>query len=805
MLWRRGAAQTMERGLMAIGLLALVCFALAGCAGRGAGGKKAGAGTIGGGSSGGSGAAVQALAQLDTPRRPLEHAAMVSYVLREPRSAPVDVRVEFSTDSGAHWQVASAVSGDARHEGTVALSTSPLGARHGFVWDTDADLGAINAIHVRVRITPIVGAIAGQAAETDDFAVINLGRRDPDCDYEPSFGTLVLSVDTRGGFVPASHAINHITHTRIYGDGKVVYTDPADGDRVIYAGTLSEAQICALFKLLAEKGFWAMRPNYIAPNAPTDLPSAYIVARRRGQRPKTVSSYGGALSAPPGFMEIYRAARYPAILPDAIDRYIRVPISQWELNRGVYFGAGARVDVGALVAAASTSAPSTRRSGIRRRTGSGSPAVGRTGATFGESLERRAFGCVPCARGKEKEDVAARQAPIPYHGGPRPLPAALFHWGRERRATIVCGGGDRGGRRGGERVLHQVILAGGSGTRFWPMSRRARPKQLLALDGAAPLLVRAAGLLEGLVPPERRWVVTTCGQAEPVAAVLPELASDHIVVEPCGRDTAAAIGLGAATALRRDPDALLVVMPADHVIAPPSRFRAVIETAARLIAARPEAVVTIGIQPSFPSTAYGYIERAEALEAIAGTGTHRCYEVARFREKPDRETAIEYLASGRFFWNAGIFVWRAAAFMRALAERLPQTARALELEGEALAGAYAALPKISVDYALLEHHREVLVVEADFAWSDVGSWSALPGLLGVDAHGTTVLGARHVAIDSERLIVVGTGERVIGTIGLDDLVIVETEDATLVCRRDRVEEVKRLVGELERRGMEEVL
>jgi mannose-1-phosphate guanylyltransferase len=352
-------------------------------------------------------------------------------------------------------------------------------------------------------------------------------------------------------------------------------------------------------------------------------------------------------------------------------------------------------------------------------------------------------------------------------------------------------------------MLHQLILAGGSGTRFWPLSRRTRPKQLLGLDGGPPLLARAAGLLEGAVPPERQWVVTTGAQADAVREALPGLPSGNVIAEPCGRDTAAAIGLGAATALRHDPDATLVIMPADHVIQPPSRFRAVIDTAARLLAEHPAAVVTIGVAPSFPSTAYGYIERADALTGAA-TGAHRCFRVARFREKPDAATAEGYLAEGTFFWNAGIFCWRADALMQALGARLPETARAVALEGEALDAAYPALTKISVDYALLEHHPQVLVIEADFAWSDVGSWNALPGLLGEDAEGSTVLDATFVPIDCARTIAVGCG-RVIAAIGVSDLVIVQTPDATLVCHRDRVEDVKKLVGELERRDLQDVL
>ncbi|GIW73349.1 MAG: mannose-1-phosphate guanylyltransferase [Planctomycetota bacterium] len=359
-------------------------------------------------------------------------------------------------------------------------------------------------------------------------------------------------------------------------------------------------------------------------------------------------------------------------------------------------------------------------------------------------------------------------------------------------------------------ALHQLILAGGSGTRFWPLSRKRRPKQLLALDGGEPLVVRAARRLEGLVAPERRWVVTTAEQLVPVRQALQGLvAPERFICEPCGRDTAAALGLGAARVAAVDPAAVLVITPADHVIEPPSRLRAAVETAGRLVAAHPDAAVTFGIPPSYPATAYGYIERGAPLRPPGvgrGGPAHRCYRVARFREKPDRATAERLLAAGGVYWNAGIFCWRAAALLEALARALPEHARAVELEGAALAERYAALRRISIDHGVLEQHPEVLVIEADFAWSDVGSWTAVADLAGRDAEGNAVLGARHVGLDSRGCIIVGEPRGpLLATVGLEDVVIVQTAEATLVCARERVEEVKRLVAELERRGLEEVL
>jgi mannose-1-phosphate guanylyltransferase len=364
-------------------------------------------------------------------------------------------------------------------------------------------------------------------------------------------------------------------------------------------------------------------------------------------------------------------------------------------------------------------------------------------------------------------------------------------------------------------MLHQLILAGGSGTRFWPKSRAALPKQLLSLDGGPTLLEKTAARLEGIVAPERIFVVTTAQQAPLVRERLPQVPAENVIAEPMGRDTAAAIGLGAAAIARRDPDATIVSTHADQLIEPPSKLRAVVDTAARVLALRPEAVVLVGIRPDHAATGYGYIERGELLSESAALDprdraklarlAHVPYRVRRFREKPDRVTAEAFVAQGGFFWNAGIFVWRAKALLGALERFLPATAAVVRLEGEALAAAWPGLTKVPIDIAVLEKHEEALVLEADFAWSDVGSWTALPPIHGADADGHTVLGATHVGVGSRGLIVVGDGRRVIATLGVEDLVIVDTPDALLVCRKDRVEDVKKITQELERSGRKEVL
>ncbi|RME75053.1 MAG: hypothetical protein D6776_03985 [Planctomycetota bacterium] len=316
----------------------LVALALGGCAGGGSATAPVGS-TPGGGTSTGGSATANVEARWIAPTGAVGDDVVIEYALLDPDSDTAGLTVEYSPDGGASWFPATPAAQHPQHEAGPYFSTSPLGARHAFVWDSRADLGAVNAIHVRLRLTPTEAAGAGKAATSDEIAVINLGRQDPDCDYAAAFGELVLSVDRSGGFVPASVARNHVVHTRIYGDGKVVYRTSADGDRVIYAGWLSERQICALFKLLAEKDFWNMKDSYRAQMAPTDLPSARVTAALRGGRRKSVSSYGGAISAPPGYMEIYDALHAPPLEPAQPQRYVRVPISSSDLQRGYYFGA----------------------------------------------------------------------------------------------------------------------------------------------------------------------------------------------------------------------------------------------------------------------------------------------------------------------------------------------------------------------------------------------------------------------------------------------------------------------------------
>lgn len=361
-------------------------------------------------------------------------------------------------------------------------------------------------------------------------------------------------------------------------------------------------------------------------------------------------------------------------------------------------------------------------------------------------------------------------------------------------------------------MLHAVIMAGGFGTRFWPLSRAATPKQLLDFGGGRTMIQLALGRLAGLVPPERTLVITNRQLVGPMREQLPELPAANIVGEPCKRDTAPCVGLAAHLVGAKDADATMLVMPADHLIRPVEKFQAAVSQAAALVTEQPDRIVTFGIRPTFAAETFGYIERGQPLPAKSADAAP-AFQVLRFREKPQRPQAEEFLAAGTFYWNAGIFVWQARTILAALQTHEPAMAERLDAIGrvqgtkaydEVLEREFTAIVGKSVDYAVMEKHPSVSVIEAPFQWDDVGSWQSLPRSLGADADGNTIVG-KHLGIRTAGSIVRTTNDHLVVTLGLQDCIVVHTPNATLVANKHDEEAIREVVKQLQSRGWSEYL
>lgn len=360
-------------------------------------------------------------------------------------------------------------------------------------------------------------------------------------------------------------------------------------------------------------------------------------------------------------------------------------------------------------------------------------------------------------------------------------------------------------------AIYTVIMAGGSGTRFWPASRKSRPKQFLPLgaDGETPLLTATARRVAALSPPDRTLVVTREDLEAATHEALPELPRQNVLLEPQGRNTAPCVAWATATIRRRDPRAVVVVLAADAYIADEAAFVAALRTAAD--AAAQGAIVTLGIRPSRPETGYGYLHLGDALAgAPEGVRTVRA-----FVEKPDAARARAYVADGQHLWNAGIFVFRADVMREAVARHMPEVSEAIGVfdavaskggdERREIEHRFPRLPAVSIDYGVMEKVAEVAVVPVDCGWSDVGSWQASWELGARDAAGNVVRADGAVLCDAEGNMVVAPRGKVVALVGVRDLVVVDTPDALLVVPRERAQDVKKAVDALGPKGRGDVL
>lgn len=349
-------------------------------------------------------------------------------------------------------------------------------------------------------------------------------------------------------------------------------------------------------------------------------------------------------------------------------------------------------------------------------------------------------------------------------------------------------------------AIYAVIMAGGSGTRFWPWSRKNTPKQLLKIVGERSMLQRTVERISPSFSPKQILIVTNTLHKEQVQKQLPLIPSENIIAEPMGKDTAPCIGLAATIIHKIDKDSTMVVMTADHMIEPAEQFVRMIETAVDVVN-KNNSLLTMGIKPTEPSVNYGYIHCGKQILEKNG---FRVYEVISFREKPDKKTARQFVDTGEYCWNGGVFVWKTARILDCLTQCTPRLAQGLQQIGASLGTKherttiereYQAFEKISIDYAVMEKAKDVVVVEVNFTWDDVGSWNAIERWNKKDVSGNTILGMHH-GIDTHSCIIVNNENHLITTIGVSDVIVVHTKDATLICNKQSSEQIKKLVEEL---------
>jgi mannose-1-phosphate guanylyltransferase len=360
------------------------------------------------------------------------------------------------------------------------------------------------------------------------------------------------------------------------------------------------------------------------------------------------------------------------------------------------------------------------------------------------------------------------------------------------------------------KSYYAVIMAGGGGTRLWPLSRQIRPKQMLSLFDERTLFQTSVHRLYGLFPPERILVVTIAEQAAELHYQVPELPEENFILEPVPRGTAPVIGLAAQVLRKRDPDACMAVLTADHFIGNESLFRQTLETA--YLVANDDYLVTLGIRPTFPATGFGYIQLGEALGYYQQQVVHR---VQSFKEKPSEEVARKFIDTGNYSWNSGMFVWKVERILREFERQLPDLASDLTEIGlsygtstgqTTLERVWPGIKMESIDYGIMEAAVGVAVIPVDnLDWNDVGSWDSLYDVLPGDKDGNIVIGGEHIGLDTHQsLIYMNQKHRLIVTIGVNDLILVDTGDVLLVCRKDQAQKVRQIVSKLKQNGQEYV-
>jgi mannose-1-phosphate guanylyltransferase len=359
----------------------------------------------------------------------------------------------------------------------------------------------------------------------------------------------------------------------------------------------------------------------------------------------------------------------------------------------------------------------------------------------------------------------------------------------------------------GEGSIYGFIMAGGVGSRLWPRSRECMPKQFIDLISSETMLQDAFHRLVPIITPERILVGVGADYVPIVREQLPDLPAQNVVIEPAGKGTGPAIGLGALHIRRQDPEAVMVVVTADHHIGDAARFRQALLAAAKVAASGH--LVTLGISPSFPSTGYGYIRRGELLENVDG---FQVYRALRFTEKPDATLAQAFLDSGMYSWNSGMFIWKVKAVCAEFARQMPrlyaqlgqiEAALGTAEEHTVLEQVWAEVTKQTIDYGIMEHARDVAVISVCIGWNDVGSWDTLMELLETDERGNVTLGD-HLLVDTQGTLIYSPKKLVVA-IGLDDLVVVETDDALLICPCARAQDVREIVRTLRAQGRQNVL